>query len=217
MTVRLNDWLLWRKEGSSFDAEFVSTPIIDNRQLDGAVVLFSDISQRKQMENELKRLASVDALTGISNRRYFLERAEEEISRSIRYRHPLTFVMMDIDHFKNINDTHGHHVGDVVLKNVAAILQDTLRINDIFGRIGGEEFAAILPETSIENAGIVMERIRAGIEASVWEIDGTAVSCTMSMGMAMLINHHDLNNLMKDADAALYVAKDSGRNCIKTA
>ncbi|MBF0203088.1 MAG: GGDEF domain-containing protein [Desulfamplus sp.] len=212
----MNDWKLWRKDGTAFDVELVSTPIRENDRIEGAVILFSDISERKRLERELTQLATMDSLTGIINRRFFMERAEEEISRAVRYNHPITFFMMDIDHFKNVNDTYGHHAGDVVLKNVSQICLDSLRLNDLFGRIGGEEFAVLLPETPLEHAKIVAERIRQSIEKVRWNIDGITVSCTMSIGISQLQrNSKGLHQLMKAADDALYDAKNSGRNCIR--
>ncbi|MBF0302625.1 MAG: diguanylate cyclase [Desulfamplus sp.] len=186
-------------------------------------LLEEEIERRKASEEILKvismkyqKMATQDYLTGVSNRRYFMERAEEELSRANRYTHPLTFMMMDIDHFKRINDTYGHQAGDQILKNVANICVDTLRVHDLFGRIGGEEFSAMLPETTLNEALIVAERIRKAIEDAEWEIDGKKVCCTLSIGMSQLNdNSETLDNLMKKADEALYLAKSSGRNCIK--
>lgn len=208
--------------------------------------LEEEIELRKLSEERLKaislkyqKMAIQDFLTGVSNRRYFIERAEEELSRAKRYKHPITFFMMDIDHFKKINDTYGHQTGDKVLKNVATVCIDNLRVHDLFGRIGGEEFAALLPETPSDEALPVAERIRKSIEESLWRIDNKVVSCTISIGMSQLIIHESelmdrdsmlevngvesesgggsqtLDQLMKKADEALYSAKSSGRNCVK--
>lgn len=186
-------------------------------------MLEEEIERRKESEERLKvislkyqKMATQDYLTGVSNRRFFMERAQEELSRANRYTHPLTFMMMDIDHFKNINDTYGHHAGDQVLKNVASICTDNLRVHDLFGRIGGEEFSAMLPETNLNDAMVVAERIRKAIEDAEWAIDGKKVSCTISIGMSQLNDDSEtLDNLMKKADEALYLAKSSGRNCIR--
>ncbi|MGD9731805.1 MAG: diguanylate cyclase [Desulfamplus sp.] len=186
-------------------------------------MLEEEIELRKESEERLKvislkyqKMATQDYLTGVSNRRFFMERAQEELSRANRYTHPLTFMMMDIDHFKNINDTYGHHAGDQVLKNVASICTDNLRVHDLFGRIGGEEFSAMLPETNLNDAIVVAERIRKSVEDAEWAIDGKKVSCTISIGMSQLNDDSEtLDNLMKKADAALYLAKSSGRNCIR--
>ena len=186
-------------------------------------MLEEEIELRKESEERLKvislkyqKMATQDYLTGVSNRRYFMERAQEELSRANRYTHPLTFMMMDIDHFKNINDTYGHHAGDQVLKNVASICTDNLRVHDLFGRIGGEEFSAMLPETNLNDAIVVAERIRKSVEDAEWAIDGKKVSCTISIGMSQLNDDSEtLDNLMKKADEALYLAKSSGRNCIR--
>ncbi len=186
-------------------------------------MLEEEIELRKESEERLKvislkyqKMATQDYLTGVSNRRYFMERAQEELIRANRYKHPLTFMMMDIDHFKRINDTYGHHAGDQVLKNVASICTDNLRVHDLFGRIGGEEFSAMLPETNLNDAMVVAERIRKSIEEAEWAIDGKKVSCTISIGMSQLNDDSEtLDNLMKKADEALYLAKSSGRNCIR--
>lgn len=186
-------------------------------------MLEEEIELRKESEERLKvislkyqKMATQDYLTGVSNRRFFMERAQEELSRANRYTHPLTFMMMDIDHFKNINDTYGHHAGDQVLKNVASICTDNLRVHDLFGRIGGEEFSAMLPETNLNDAIVVAERIRKSVEDAEWVIDGKKVSCTISIGMSQLNDDSEtLDNLMKKADEALYLAKSSGRNCIR--
>lgn len=186
-------------------------------------MLEEEIELRKESEERLKvislkyqKMATQDYLTGVSNRRFFMERAQEELSRANRYTHPLTFMMMDIDHFKRINDTYGHHAGDQVLKNVASICTDNLRVHDLFGRIGGEEFSAMLPETNLNDAIVVAERIRKSIEEAEWAIDGKKVSCTISIGMSQLNDDSEtLDNLMKKADEALYLAKSSGRNCIR--
>ena len=219
--VRQKEGRLWRKDGSSFDAEFVSSPIMVEGKVEGAVMVFSDITERKRMEKKLKQLAHEDALTGVSNRRAFLERAEEEINRTKRYGHPAAFLMMDIDHFKRINDSYGHHAGDEVLKSVSRVCLDALRINDLFGRIGGEEFAALLPETSNEQAKLAADRIRIAIETASCPVDGETILCTMSIGIAMVQPQNEkstrLEELMKAADDALYTAKSDGRNCVRVA
>lgn len=218
--VRVKETTLWRKDGSSFDAEFVSSPIIVDDKVEGAVIVFSDITERKQMEKRLQKLANEDGLTGVSNRRAFLERAEEELHRTRRYGHPAAFLMMDIDHFKKINDTHGHHAGDEVLKWVARICLDTLRLNDLFGRIGGEEFAALLPEVSLDQAKAAAERIRKNIESMPCPVEGEKIHCTLSIGIAMIRQDQNANTqqtlelVMKAADHALYTAKETGRNRI---
>lgn len=169
-------------------------------------------------ENKLIKLATQDSLTGVSNRRSFLEQGSKELARVRRSGKPATFFMMDIDHFKMINDALGHHTGDEVLKKIAHICLDTLRDMDLFGRVGGEEFAALLPETDLSEGLIVAERLRELIETSEWFIDGNTVSCTVSIGVAQsCLDDILLNDLMKRSDAALYVAKNKGRNQCRSA
>ncbi|SLM28260.1 putative Response regulator PleD (Includes: Diguanylate cyclase) [Desulfamplus magnetovallimortis] len=215
--IRVNHWNLWRQDGTSFDAELICTPIMDENEIEGAVVIFSDISERKRMEKELKLLATTDSLTGVSNRRFFMEGVSKEINLAMRHDLPVTFLMMDIDEFKNINDTYGHQAGDDILKNVSQICMESLRANDLFGRVGGEEFAALLPATSIDQAKVVAERIRKTIEESRWNIGGVTISSSISIGMAPFRRDKEggVDALIKDADEALYYAKNSGRNCIK--
>lgn len=165
-------------------------------------------------ERELTTLATQDPLTGVDNRRNFLQKGEKELLRAERYGYPVAFLMIDIDHFKTINDTLGHYAGDVVLENVANICTNTLRDVDIFGRMGGEEFAVVLPETDLERGLITAERLRAAVENALWSIDGQMVSCTISLGIAQAGEAANLNlgDLMKKADIALYLAKEGGRN-----
>lgn len=169
-------------------------------------------------ENKLIKLATQDSLTGVSNRRSFFEQGDKELARARRSGNSATFFMMDIDHFKIINDTLGHHTGDEVLKQVSSICMDTLRDMDFFGRVGGEEFAALLPETELSEGLIVAERLRRLIETSEWFIDGNIVSCTVSIGIAQsTYDDISLDDLMKRSDAALYVAKNKGRNQCRVA
>lgn len=169
-------------------------------------------------ENKLIKLATQDSLTGVSNRRSFLEQGSKELARAKRSGNPVTFFMMDLDHFKTINDTLGHHTGDEVLKEISKICMDTLREVDLFGRIGGEEFAALLPDTDLSEGLVVAERLRESIETSEWFIDGSTVSCSVSIGVAQSsLDDISLNDLMKRSDAALYVAKNKGRNQCRVA
>ena len=174
----------------------------------------NEVSQR---EKELSALAMKDALTGAWNRRKFIQSGEDLAKIPARYGNPLTLMMMDLDHFKKINDSYGHGVGDIVLQNVAKLCLEAMRDVDIFARIGGEEFAALLPETGLEDAKILAERIRTTIEDQVWPIKGSDLNCTVSIGLACLPPDSDgepesLKALMSRADDALYTAKQTGRN-----
>jgi diguanylate cyclase (GGDEF)-like protein len=162
---------------------------------------------------ELERLATTDPLTGIYNRRYFMEFAVKEFLRSQRYSHVFCVIQMDIDQFKNINDSYGHAVGDEVLKAFAANCQELLRENDVFGRVGGEEFSIILPETEKEGTLIAAERLRqTSADLKVYADDRT-VRFTVSIGVTSLRNNDDgIDAILRRADKALYQAKNGGRN-----
>ena len=131
----------------------------------GKVVLMaSEITERVLLYQEVQRLANLDGLTGCFNRRHFMELTEMEIQRSRRYKRPLSFLMMDIDHFKDFNDRYGHQIGDQLLCHLVSLCQNQLRNVDFFGRYGGEEFVALMPETAGKGAMLASERLRAKIE-----------------------------------------------------
>ncbi len=201
------------KDGGSVWAEILSNPV---RGKDGSICGFHlvarDISLRKQMEEELQRLASTDSLTGICNRRYFLQRAQVELLRSERYGLSLALLMVDIDRFKRVNDTFGHAMGDEVLKAVVEACRQNLRKVDIFGRLGGEEFAALLPQTGQAGAQTMAERMRQSVADIGIPAHGDPIRVTISLGLAELRHGESLDELMRRADAALYQAKDEGRN-----
>jgi two-component system cell cycle response regulator len=163
--------------------------------------------------DEVKRLSSTDDLTGAANRRRLFEQGEIEFSRSRRYDHQLSVVMIDVDHFKRVNDTHGHAVGDEVLREIADRCRAGVRTIDSVGRYGGEEFAIILPESDLEAAEIVAERLRAAVERTpVVTADGP-VPVTISGGFATLdAATASFEELIKEADRQLYRAKSEGRN-----
>ncbi len=172
-----------------------------------------DITDRKKLQAQLVTQAHSDYLTGLNNRRYFVVLSEKEFERARRYQKPLSLLMLDIDDFKHVNDTYGHNVGDIVLKRLAAICLGTLRKIDIAGRLGGEEFGIALPETKIDDAIELAERLRKAVET---EKTGSAVadfSFTISIGVASLSGDHmNLDDLMISADKALYAAKAAGKN-----
>ncbi|HEX5276233.1 MAG TPA: GGDEF domain-containing protein [Fluviicoccus sp.] len=193
----------------------VKIPLFNDRgEIYALLGMSTDITARKHMEDELLRLATTDDLTRLSNRRHFLEQAESTLSRSRRYAEPLALLMCDIDFFKNINDTFGHAVGDQALCRVADIIRSTLRDTDLAGRIGGEEFAILLVQTSLENAHEVADRLRQAIEACPIILDdGHPISLTISIGIATPVYPMEtLATLLQHADQALYAAKRQGRN-----
>lgn len=174
----------------------------------------TDITERKQLEEEFKRQARVDFLTGVSNRRHFMEQAEQEIQRTNRYDTPLSLLMLDIDLFKQVNDTYGHKSGDDVLRTMATACRETLREIDIIGRIGGEEFAILLPETDKAEAADVAERLRAVLANQKVPLEaGIPIHFTVSIGVASRTSKKDnIDTLLNLADEALYQAKKYGRN-----
>lgn len=174
----------------------------------------TDVSEQKRLEKELREMASTDVLTGVNNRRYFLEIFERELMRAQRYRHDLSLIMLDVDHFKSINDEYGHAVGDDALKAMTRICQETMRTTDFLGRLGGEEFAIILPETDNNGAWQIAQRIRQNTEDFVLNIsDRETINMTASFGVtAMQMNDESAEEMLKRADVALYEAKAKGRN-----
>jgi diguanylate cyclase (GGDEF)-like protein/PAS domain S-box-containing protein len=199
--------------------DFLIAPVRDDTgKIIGLLPTAVDITDRKHLEAELQRQAHLDYLTGLANRRSFMDRSEIELSRTRRYDNPLSILMLDIDHFKQINDTYGHQSGDHVLKSVAITFQDVLRKVDIIGRLGGEEFAVVLPETGITKATEVAERLREKISSSEVALsDGINIRFTVSIGIAALVDKNsNIDMLLNEADKALYKAKQAGRNRVCT-
>lgn len=162
---------------------------------------------------EIYRLTTIDGLTQIFNKRYFLETLEREISRALRYRRELSLVMFDIDHFKQINDTNGHLAGDYVLKQLAQVIKTRIRREDIMARYGGEEFALILPEVDHHNGQQTAEKIRKLVEKTVFKFEDARIPVTVSVGLATLPSGGaEPSELIKAADEKLYEAKEAGRN-----
>ncbi|MDY6904758.1 MAG: diguanylate cyclase [Thermodesulfobacteriota bacterium] len=177
-----------------------------------------DITERKQMEGQIRKLAATDPLTGVSNRRSFMAQAEAEFSRCRRYERPLSFLMIDIDHFKKINDKYGHHVGDEALQAFTQTCMGILRDNDILGRIGGEEFAVILVEIGLRRALQVAERLRSEVASETIVKDDISLTFHVSVGLTVLKGtDNTIDDTMQRADRALYRAKSLGRNRVASA
>jgi diguanylate cyclase (GGDEF)-like protein/PAS domain S-box-containing protein len=184
----------------------------------GVVESYKDITDRKEIERELRRLAVTDPLTGAFNRRQFMLRAQEEMERSMRYNTSLTLLMLDIDHFKAVNDTYGHDAGDEVLKRMVAESMTLLRGSDIFCRLGGEEFAAILTHTPPDQGRLAAERLRQALKGLKVNSANGAVRFTVSIGVAAMVQDNlSLEQIMKKADNALYEAKQQGRDRVVSA
>lgn len=180
------------------------------RERSAREALQEEIAKRLKLEKKLLHQTRTDELTGATNRRYFMELGEEEINRSHRYGRPMSLLMLDLDHFKEINDKYGHGTGDEALQRFSQLCRSTLRKPDIFGRLGGEEFAIIIPEESVDGAGQTAERLRVRIEEA---FASTPYRLTVSIGVTQLDDHDaNISDLLRRADNMMYKAKHRGRN-----
>ena len=175
-----------------------------------------EITRLRQEIVDLSELVSTDALTGLYNFRHFKNVLQAEMDRSKRSGIPTSLVMVDIDHFKAVNDTHGHEVGNLVLQKIANILKEEVRTTDVVCRYGGEEFAMIFPETHLRLAVKVADRIRETIAMTAVDYNGEKIAVTASMGASVYIKTSilDVVDFVDSVDKYLYEAKQSGRNCI---
>lgn len=216
------DYLMKTKDGRRIWVSDISYPWFDDKgAIIGSVGSLRDISDRISAENkvkeELKRIANTDPLTGIANRRVFFEKSEDELKRIKRGRGEFSMLLLDIDHFKKINDSYGHDVGDFVLIEVTKVIKACLREIDVPARLGGEEFGVFLPETNAQGAFHVAERVRSAIAKHTFMADAKQnrpIGCTVSIGIttARFDEDADATRMYKMADTRLYIAKNSGRN-----
>ncbi len=235
--LRCSNEVFWRKEGSALAVEYVSTPILEAGVVVGMVVSFQDITERRQMEIQIDRqmaqmneystelefqkselvsanqqlewLATTDGLTGLKNHRNFQTHFADEFQRATRYGASLSVLLLDVDKFKQFNDTFGHPAGDQTLKTVARALTMAARSTDFVARYGGEEFAVILPETDAQGAIEAAERFRAAVEGQEWP----SRAVTVSIGVATYsLKTQTTADLLQQADEALYASKHAGRN-----
>jgi diguanylate cyclase (GGDEF)-like protein/PAS domain S-box-containing protein len=206
-----------RKNGQVFPVQLTVTPMHENGQIVGVEAVFQDIGRRKEMEQELMRLATTDPLTGAANRRHFLEQLEMELERIKRFGKPAAFLMVDLDHFKNVNDTYGHAVGDAVLRHFADLVRLRLRRVDLFGRLGGEEFGILLPGTDRADALQFAERFRAYVADTPVQCSKGTLHFTISIGIAEFdpADADAPDGILARADVALYRAKAGGRNAVE--
>ena len=235
-THKDDEWVTLK--GFDWVRSYASAPIIVQGEVIGLLNLESDVPnfftqvhtrrlqtfadqaavaiEKARLFDETERLAITDGLTGIYNRRHTLELGQLEYDRAIRYNHPFSAIMVDVDHFKSVNDDHGHPTGDKVLQDLAQLLRDNLRINDVLGRYGGEEFLIFMPNTDLSNAMEVAERIRHQTNSTYLGDGDKRIQITVSMGVATCCKPKEtLDDLIYNADEALYAAKAVGRNCVR--
>lgn len=211
-----------------------------NQRVTGIIVVATDVSAKRRSEEELRqhrdhldelvaqrtvelaranmeleRMARMDDQTGLSNRRYVMERLDEELRRAQRHGTPLSVMLLDLDHFKSVNDTYGHLAGDAVLQQTARVIQAAMRASDVKGRFGGEEFVTIMPQTGLDGAALFAERLRIAIGAQIHRDLDVDFRVTCSIGVAAFgPGAASLSDLLRQADRALYEAKRLGRDRI---
>ncbi|MGE0401192.1 MAG: diguanylate cyclase [Kofleriaceae bacterium] len=213
----------WVEDLNSTNGTFVNENRIKHQQLaDADQVRFGDAIYKflsgsnieSAYHEAIHNMAIQDGMTGIHNKRYFMEFLEREIAVCVRHGHPLTLVMFDVDHFKKINDGHGHLAGDAVLKDLAARIKPRIRREDLFARYGGEEFACVLPSTALPGGIVFAEHLRTLIEERPTMFDNQVIKFTISLGVTTLHRETGVDpaGLIKRADENLYSAKRNGRN-----
>ncbi len=177
---------------------------------------FEVIRKINFMYTQTKQLSITDALTNLYNRRYFETTFKREFARAKRYNSDLSLAVIDIDFFKQINDTYGHLCGDYVLRELSWIMVDNFRQTDMVFRYGGEEFVILLTETPFDTASIPVERLRKAVESTRFKFKGTELNVTISAGISSSKDVNDISEMFENADKALYMAKEEGRNRVKT-
>ena len=217
----------FRHKGETIHFSVSVTRIASSRGHDiGFAVLLYDITEKKRLLEQLHKMASLDALTQVYSRQFFMDSCMMEVNRVCRYGGNLPFMLVDIDHFKEINDTFGHIAGDLVLQNVTSAFRMTQRASDVIGRYGGEEFAFLLPETDLKGAENLAERLRKDVKNTTTLYEGNEIKVTISVGIAYYSTEEGtlkttgkelLTSLLKASDEALYEAKNMGRDQIRTA
>ncbi|EIX4875609.1 TPA: sensor domain-containing diguanylate cyclase [Vibrio vulnificus] len=212
------DLMLMLPDGRDIPVEMAFSKIVfEGKPM--VIISITDISERKQLEEMLRNLAATDPLTGALNRRSFMEQAEKSTKTCKRWDGALSLLILDIDYFKRFNDTYGHAAGDIVLVELVKLIQKSIREIDFVGRLGGEEFAVVLPGLGGKEAYQVAERLRQVVESMQIFYDQQALNMTISIGLASLSSSEldtPFEILMKTADEGLYCAKNHGRNCVIT-
>jgi len=202
-------------EKTRFFRASISPVYAKNKAHVARLILLSDITDSVRLMKELENAAYIDGLTGIYNRKHFIELANVDVERALRLNQTIYTAMLDLDFFKNVNDTHGHAAGDLVLKAIAGIIRQTTRAYDLFCRYGGEEFALLILDVTSSEAFSLMERIRENIELMIINYEGIDIKITCSIGLAEFLRTDTLESSIKKSDEALYAAKNSGRNQVK--
>ncbi|CCQ74400.1 diguanylate cyclase [Magnetospira sp. QH-2] len=215
--VTLSDESLIRRDGTALPVECYSYPVLQDGHVVAAVVSFFDVSRQKHLEAELRSMAIHDYLTQIFNRRYFMERVADEIERTQRYDVSLSLLLFDLDHFKKINDTYGHAAGDAALVTFVDAIKPQLRASDTFGRVGGEEFGVLLPNTSMDKAMVLAERLRDLVSMLHVTSGEDTFGFTVSIGVTCVAGRKNMSmhDLVNEADEALYLAKKAGRDRVE--
>lgn len=209
---RVEGW--WRRRhGSAFWGDAQVSVIRDENGHTGSYsVVTRDLSSQRAIEERLRRIADTDALTGLLSRRAFEAAADHQLSERLRDDRSISLALVDVDWFKTVNDTWGHPVGDAGLRHVARVLEASVRIDDMIGRIGGDELAILLPHTGLEAARAVAERVRSAVARSPYQAAGATVPLSVSIGLTEARSGETREQLMARADAALYAAKSLGRD-----
>lgn len=184
----------------------------ESGQINSLFIAVQDVTEFVLYEHRLIEMTRTDSLTGLYNRRFLTQRLEEELERCQRHGNPLCLMLLDVDNFKQINDTYGHLCGDLVLRTLATTMREMFRKSDITGRFGGEEFVCVLPETTLDRAGLLAERCRSGIAAVNLVYQKTPLSITISVGVTELGADDSADSLIRRADDAMYQAKQAGRD-----
>ena len=206
-----------RKDGSCFPVEVSSSIFIDKAGHKKTTVTLRDITERDQMQKELKLLSNTDPLTHLYNRRFLMESLDKELNRQRRKKGHLTLIILDVDHFKLINDVYGHQFGDTILLAIAEAAQVNLRSYEFAARYGGEEFILLLPETDLSGGVVVAERLREAVHAMTFKPPAENLAVTISVGVATFPSPSidSIDSLITKADEALYRAKGNGRNRVE--
>ena len=220
--LQRRDGVWWVQDQNSTNGTYVNdvlsreTPLRNGDRVKVGDVILKYLSAgdlEAEFIETISQMMVTDGLTQAANKRHFNEKVADEVNRSLRHDRPLALVMFDVDHFKKVNDTYGHVAGDVVLKEIASLVRSRIRRNEVFGRYGGEEFALLLPETTLQGAITLAQEVRALIASQPFHFDQTHIPVTISLGVAQWTNViRTPEDFIRAADARLYEAKRQGRN-----